>query len=200
MTSSILLRDVAVRLGTTEALAIDALEIQPGERVGVRGLNGSGKSTLLRLLAGLIEPTRGTISGRPPRGRAVLVHQQPYLFRGSALDNVTYALALQGKPVASATSWLQQFGAASLAQRSAKELSGGERRRVALARALAVEPELLLLDEPFVGLDDAGLVHATQALQQFTGTLVIASPELADGTALATLVERVVSLEPVATR
>ena len=164
-----------VRLDGVEALRLDALEIARGERVGVRGPNGSGKTTLLRVLAGLVEPTEGIVEA--PR-RTVLVHQQPYFFRGTARENVAYALRLNRRPAREAGEWLERLGAAAFADRPASTLSEGERRRVAVARALAARPEALLLDEPFAALDAEGLATVEAALRAFDGTLVIAAPHL----------------------
>lgn len=171
------LRDIEVRFGDVVALTLAALDIAPGDHLAVRGRNGAGKSTLLRLLAGLIEPTGGTCEGLPPPGRAVLVHQRPYLFRGTAAENVAYALRRAARPVEEAGDLLGRLGVASLAERSARHLSGGERCRVAIARALAVRPELLLLDEPFAALDEGGIRALEDVLRTFPGTVVIASPE-----------------------
>ena len=170
------LRDIAMRFGDVLALRLAALDIEPGTHLAVHGPNGVGKTTLLRILAGVIEPSDGTVEGLPPPGRAVLVHQQPYLFRGTARDNVAYALRLAGRDVGEAGPLLARVGAEALADRAARDLSGGERRRVALARALAVEPELLLLDEPFAALDQAGIEAVEDVIHAFPGTLVVASP------------------------
>lgn len=172
-------RDLCVQFGDVQALRLPALDVEPGEHVGVKGPNGSGKSTLLRALAGLQPLTRGTLAGVPPPGRTVLVHQRPYFFRGTALDNVAYALRLHGKPLAEAEGWLSRLGAAHLSSRIAHTMSGGERRRVAVARALATAPEVLLLDEPYAALDDEGTADVTTALLDFEGTLVVAAPDLA---------------------
>lgn len=171
-------RDLQMRFGDVHALSLPALDIEKGERLGVRGRNGSGKSTLLRILAGLLRPTGGTIEGVPPPGRTVLVHQRPYLFRGTARDNVTFALRLHRRPAREAVDWLGRLGAAHVADRLAKDLSGGERRRVAIARALACRPELLLLDEPLAALDDSGTAILGDALAAYDGTLVVAAPDL----------------------
>lgn len=172
------LRDIEVRFGDVTALRLAALDIERGERVVVQGRNGAGKSTLLRLLAGLLQPTEGTAQGLPPPGRAVLLHQRPHLFRGSARDNVVYALRLAGRPPRDADELLASLGAEAFADRPARDLSGGERRRVAIARALAVRPELLLLDEPFAALDEPGARALRACIAAFDGTLVIAAPEV----------------------
>jgi len=168
-------RGLVVRLDGTEALRLDALDIADGERVGVRGPNGSGKTTLLRVLAGLLKPTEGSV--KAPRA-TVLVHQQPYFFRGTARENVAYALKLKRRDAREAEQWLGRVGAQTLADRPASALSEGERRRVAIARALAARPEALLLDEPFAALDEEGRATVTAALRDFKGTLVIAAPHL----------------------
>ena len=168
-------KGLVVRLDGIEALRLDAIAVSKGERVGVRGPNGSGKTTLLRVLAGLLKPTEGSVEA--PR-RTVLVHQQPYFFRGTARENVAYALRLDRRPAREAKEWLARLGAEAFADRPASSLSEGERRRVAIARALAARPEALLLDEPFAGLDALGLATVTAALHAFAGTLVIAAPQL----------------------
>lgn len=173
------LEGIEMCFGRVHALSLSALDIAAGERLGVRGRNGSGKSTLLRILAGLLEPTSGRVVGVPPPGRTVLVHQRPYLFRGTARDNVSYALKLAGRSRREADGWLDRLGALHLAARRAVDLSEGERRRVALARALATRPEVLLLDEPFAALDESGIECVCACLESFTGTLLIAAPELA---------------------
>lgn len=172
------LHQIEMRFGRVCALSLPELEIADGERLGIRGHNGSGKSTLLRILASLLHPTSGTVEGLPPPGRAVLVHQRPYLLRGTAQDNVAYALRLHQRPTTEATDWLERLGADHLADQQANTLSGGERRRVALARALATHPDLLLLDEPFAALDEPGADVLCRAIEAYDGTLVVAAPAL----------------------
>lgn len=173
-------RDLEMRFGEVRALSLPALDIAPGDRIGIRGQNGSGKSTLQRILAGLLSPTTGTVEGLPPPGRTVLVHQRPYLFRGTARDNVAYALRIHRRPKAEADEWLERLGAGHLADRRANDLSGGERRRVAIARALAARPALLLLDEPLAALDEPGIEALRVVIEGFAGTLVITAPEIGD--------------------
>jgi molybdate transport system ATP-binding protein len=144
-----------------------SLEAEPGEVVAVIGPNGAGKSTLLAALAGLVA-AEGEVSvggeswTAPPRTvpdrRVGLVFQAGLLFPHlSALDNVAFGPRSRGVGRAAAEtlarSWLERFGIAELADRRPGELSGGQAQRVAIARALAGEPVLLLMDEPFAGLD-----------------------------------------------
>ena len=189
------LRDLTMRFGDVHALTLPALDIAKGERLGIRGPNGSGKSTLMRILAGLLRPTSGTAEGLPPPGQAVLVHQRPYLFRGTARDNVAYALRIQRRPPREADTWLERLGAGHLAERRAAALSGGERRRVALARALAARPTLLLLDEPLAALDTPGIEALHRVLEDFDGTLVITAPEL-EGLDLTRMVDLIAHNTP----
>ncbi|MEE8104203.1 MAG: energy-coupling factor ABC transporter ATP-binding protein [Planctomycetota bacterium] len=184
-------RNLLVRFGELEALCIPHLDVEPGGRLAVLGTNGCGKSTLLRVLAGLLPPTDGDVRGTPAPGEAILVHQSPYFFRGTARDNVALALRWSGRPVGEADEWLERLGALSFADRAAHVLSAGERRRVALARAFSVQPSLLLLDEPLTGLDPDGRERVIPLLEAFESTLVIAAPSL-DGLPL----ERTIDLSP----
>jgi ABC-type nitrate/sulfonate/bicarbonate transport system ATPase subunit len=140
------------------SLAIDA-----GESVALLGANGSGKSTLLRLVAGLLTPTAGRITlsgssaaaGRPEVG--IVFQESRLLPWRTVLRNVTLPLELAGESMvtarAAAEAALTRVGAGGLLERNPAELSGGERGRVALARAMVRTPSLLLLDEPFAALD-----------------------------------------------
>lgn len=155
-------RDLIVRRTSRSGvfeLRVDALDLVAGSVLAVLGPNGAGKSTLLRTLAGLEKPSAGRIERRV-RGPVTLVFQRPIAFAGSVAHNVDVALAGQGLPrearrtrVAEA---LAHFDIARLAARNAHTLSGGELRRLALARAFALQPAVWLLDEPFDDLDPAG--------------------------------------------
>lgn len=139
----------------------------PGECVGLIGPNGSGKSSLLKILAFLETPTTGLLyfQGQaipknvplPIRRRIALVFQEPLLLNTRVFENVAIGLKIRGfsrgiirKRV---DYWLEQFGVSHLSKQSARSLSGGEAQRVSLARAFALEPDILFLDEPFSALD-----------------------------------------------
>lgn len=145
-----------VRFGAVQALQALDLRIAAGEVVALVGANGSGKSTLLRLLHGLQQPSSGQVRGVPARSQAMLF-QRPYLLRTSAQRNVALALWLRGTPwrqaCAQALLALQRVGLTEQAARSAHALSGGQQQRLALARAWALQPQVLLLDEPTASLD-----------------------------------------------
>ena len=152
-----------------------------GDRVGVLGSNGSGKSTLLRVVAGLEPDFTGTLRVQVPKRQVVFVHQSPILFKGTVLDNVSYGLRARGLPRdrcrGESNDWLKNLGLDGFATRPANELSGGEQRRVAIARACVLRPKLLLLDEPLADLDQEGTQKVQLAVQALTDTTVlIASP------------------------
>ncbi len=144
--------------GSRFELRVEALDLVKGEVLAVLGPNGAGKSTLLRALAELAPPERGRIVKRS-EGRSTMVFQRPLAFAGSVGHNVRVALRAQRMSKAETArrchAALQRFGIADLSERRATALSGGELRRLALARAFALEPSVLLLDEPFDDLDPA---------------------------------------------
>ncbi|WP_432520138.1 sulfate/molybdate ABC transporter ATP-binding protein [Kineococcus sp. SYSU DK006] len=159
------------------------LEVAPGEVLAVLGPNGAGKSTLLALLAGLLRPTGGRVvlDGRvlseargafvPPHRRGVgLLAQEPLLFPHLGVAaNVAFGPRSGGASRArarrEALRWLEAVGAADLADRRPRQLSGGQAQRVALARALAADPRLLLLDEPMAALDAAAAPEVRRVLR-----------------------------------
>ncbi len=161
--------------------SISDLTIAPGERVAILGPNGSGKTTLLRVLAGLETQYDGRcIVGVSWKDR-VYVHQSPYLFRGTVLFNATYGLRQRGSSRAEcerlALHWLQRMGVGNLSGSRITHLSGGERRRVALARAMIIRPRLLLLDEPLADMDASGTAAVAAALDDLQeSTILVASP------------------------
>jgi ABC-type sulfate/molybdate transport systems ATPase subunit len=158
------LRGITVDAERRTILELEHLTIAPGETLAILGANGAGKSTLLRVAGGLRRHDRGQVllHGRPatpPQVRSVsaAVLQRPLLRRGTARANVETGLRFKRVPRAEcrqrAGRWLERFGLERLADQPASSLSGGEAQRVSIARALALAPELLLLDEPFGALD-----------------------------------------------
>ena len=144
-----------------KALADISLDVQGGEFLSVLGPSGCGKSTLLRLIAGLAEPTEGTIEWVDEAGRGDLgfVFQEPTLMPwATALSNVALPLKLRGmarsEREARAAEALHHVGLKGFERVWPRELSGGMKMRVSLARALALGPRLLLMDEPFAALDE----------------------------------------------
>ena len=149
------------------------LTIEAGRPSIVIGPNGAGKSVLLRLLHGLLTPTAGLVAyaGADAARRQSMVFQRPVLLRRSVVANALYPLRLAGVPAAErearARAAIEMVGLAALAERPARRLSGGEQQRLALARAAALHPELLFLDEPCANLDPA----ATRAVEQIVDAL-----------------------------
>jgi len=169
------------------------LSVATGERLAILGANGSGKTTLLRVLAGFVNDYTGKCQVAAALTERTFLHQQPYLFRGSVLANACYGQQSGVAQESGGEAWLERLQVGHLAQRSTTDLSGGERRRVALARALAMQPQLLLLDEPLADLDDDASAIVCQTLSQLADTtIVIASPiDLP-----AELVDQVVTISP----
>lgn len=172
--------DVTRLFGETVALWRISLEASSGGLLAVHGSNGSGKSTLLRILAGLMTPTAGrvtwTTSGPMGRPRIALVGHATHLFDDlTAIENVVLAARLAHRDDAAAIGLLGGLGISRHAARRARELSAGTRRRLGMARALATDPDVLLVDEPFAGLDAvaADVVAIALATSRDEGRLVV---------------------------
>ena len=156
------LRDVCVRAGEVTVLDAIDLVLDVRARTVIIGPNGAGKSTLLQAIHGLVTLARGEVRGLTPARadasfRFALVFQEPVMLRRTSRANVEHALAIAGVPAgeraARADAALADVGLAYAADRSARQLSGGEQQRLAIARANALEPDCLLLDEPTSSLD-----------------------------------------------
>ena len=159
----LVLDQVSLDAGGTKILDRVSLTITAGAPTLIVGPNGAGKTSLLRLCMGLLSPSAGAVTwgGRDDRApvRRAIVFQRPVMLRRSAAQNIAYALAQAGVPrharAARVCELLDRVGLAALSGRPARRLSGGEQQRLALARALARDPEILLLDEPTASLDPA---------------------------------------------
>jgi tungstate transport system ATP-binding protein len=185
------LHSIRKRYGSNVALDIEELTIAEGRLYTLTGANGAGKSTLLTMLAFLAPPTSGEIfyagkrvdwnhgSVEEYRRKVTLLHQSPYLFGGSVHDNVAFGLKVRGIPGEEqgriVDRALDDVGLQGFRDRKARELSGGEAQRVAMARALALAPEVLLLDEPLANIDreTAGLLETVIASLPARGTTVV---------------------------
>jgi tungstate transport system ATP-binding protein len=157
------------------------LEIGAGPSTIVLGANGAGKSVLMRLMHGLLAPTCGKVEwqGDAPRRSQAMVFQRPVMLRRSALANVAFPLEIFGirDARAVAVDALKEVGLAHLADRPARVLSGGEQQRLALARAWALHPEALFLDEPTANLDPGATREIEALIRAFdaAGTKIVMS-------------------------
>ncbi|MEX2241625.1 MAG: ATP-binding cassette domain-containing protein [Burkholderiales bacterium] len=159
------------------------LTLEAGASTVILGANGAGKSVLMRLMHGLLAPSTGRVawSTEGPRRRQAMVFQRPVMLRRSALANVVYALDAAGVPVGQqlrlAREALQEVGLAYAAGRPARVLSGGEQQRLALARAWALHPEVLFLDEPTANLDPGATREIEAVIKAFdvAGTKIVMS-------------------------
>jgi tungstate transport system ATP-binding protein len=197
------LGNVQVRYGAATVLDVPSFDVVDSEIVAIIGANGAGKSTLLRVLGLLQQPTCGKVYFRGEtatpansfalRRRTASVLQSPLLLDSTVYANAALGLKLRGvnreQTETRLQPWLERLGIAHLAARPARTLSGGEARRTSLARALVLEPELLLLDEPFSALDapsrETLLLDLQHVLPQSQAAVVIVTHDLYEAAALA---------------
>lgn len=178
------LEDVSFIVGGRTLIDRVSCEFTPGPRTVILGANGAGKSVLMRLCHGLLTPTSGRIAWRGsndelrPRAQA-MVFQRPVMLRRSALGNVIYGLELAGVARAArerrARTVLDAVGLGSAAGHPARVLSGGEQQKLALARAWALTPEVLFLDEPTANLDPGATREVERIVDQIhlSGTKIV---------------------------
>lgn len=178
------LTEVSYEAGGKRLIDRVTLTIDKGPRTVLLGPNGAGKSLLMRLCHGLLRPATGQVRFSGPewaggRRRHAMVFQRPVMLRRSALANVTYGLSLAGlrhaEAVRIASEALERVGLLGLAPQPARVLSGGEQQRLAIARAWALRPELLFLDEPTANLDPSAMQSIERAIQAVheAGTKVV---------------------------
>ncbi len=191
MVDHIILKDVEREYDGTKALQGINLTVKSGEILTIIGHNGSGKTTLLRLMALLDKPSRGKIiyngekiddsNAAKYRKGVTMVFQKPVVFNTTVFENIAYGLRLRGREDFSITAKFESTINSALLKgyghRMARKLSGGEQQRVILARALALEPELLLLDEPTANLDPTSAAIVERIIGRLRGrtTVVVAT-------------------------
>jgi tungstate transport system ATP-binding protein len=195
------LADASVCFGAVEALRGVSLDLHRGERLALVGANGSGKTTLLRLLHGLVPCSSGhrTLAAGAPPPVVAMLFQRPFVLSLSVRQNLGVALWLRGVPRAEragrTADALRRVGLEGLAGRPARDLSGGQQQRMALARAWALEPDLLLLDEPTASLDPSAKREVESLIDEIASegvTLVMSTHNLGQAKRLA---QRVAYLE-----
>jgi len=169
------LQGVSVRFGAQLALRDVTLQIHRGDHIALVGANGSGKTTLLRLLNGLLAPSSGARELFTPAGRrapvTAMLFQRPFLLSFSVRRNLSLALWLAGVPAAARAARVQgalaRVGLQAMADKPARSLSGGQQQRLALARAWAVRPDILFLDEPTASLDPSAKREVETLIEEF---------------------------------
>lgn len=204
MTRLLQLSDLLVRRDGQTVLEIDSLAVEAGEIFAMVGPNGAGKSTLFLVLARLLKAAHGQIifNGRQIdsyhdidyRRQIALVLQEPLLMDMSVYENAALGLKFRGLSNIEirdrVTHWLKRLGVAHLSDRPARKLSGGEAQRVSLVRAFVLEPNLLLLDEPFTALDSPTrqrlLVDLKSILSETGMTTIFITHDLQEAVKLAT--------------
>jgi ABC-type sugar transport system ATPase subunit len=197
------IRNLLVQRNKRSVLQVDSLEIQHGETLTVVGPNGAGKTTLLLTLARLLKPAHGEIrfDGKSLndwneleyRRKISFVFQSPLLLDLTVEENVALGLKFRGiskeETQTRVSRWIKALGVESLSKRRASQVSGGEAQRVSLARAFVLEPELLLLDEPFAALDPPSrlklMEDLSKLLEENQRTAVFVTHNLNEATKLS---------------
>jgi tungstate transport system ATP-binding protein len=180
----LVLENVSYAAGARAIIDGVSLVLEAGPRTVILGPNGAGKSVLMRVCHGLLAPSSGRVAwarAEQPgeRRRQAMVFQRPVMLRRSAVANIDYALQLAGVAPAEraehALAALEMVGLAALARSPARKLSGGEQQRLALARAYALHPEVLFLDEPTANLDPSATAEVERIVRRIhaDGTKIV---------------------------
>ncbi|WP_159656532.1 energy-coupling factor ABC transporter ATP-binding protein [Vibrio atypicus] len=193
MTIKINAQQLSMRFKERVLFHIPALSIGPNDAIYLKGDNGVGKTTLLKILSGLMKPTTGKVNApndswlhrafsRTGRKDVIYLHQSPYLFDGTVYQNVVYGIRYQKESPkdkrAQVITALRMVGLETLADEHISVLSGGEKQRVAMARAWILKPSILLMDEPSASLDQESiqrLVVMAKDLLERGSSIVITS-------------------------
>lgn len=193
----IILDSVSKRFGRVLALDNVNMRVESGETVAIFGPNGAGKTTLLRLIAGLLRPTKGDVSVRgehPLEVRASIGYLggDPLLYPSlTAIENLGIFAALYDVDFGRALGLIEQIGLLHKKDSPVHSLSQGETQRVAIARSLLHDPDYLIVDEPFAGLDDESAAAFGPLIARESRTTVIATHDIDRGKAMA---DRVITL------
>lgn len=199
-------RNVEKSYGDKKVLDVESLTLEEEKITGIIGANGSGKSTLLNIIAGLDDEYSGRVLyngkeiDRHIRDRMTLVFQKAYLFKRSVYKNIAYPLKIRKKDKEDiekrVLEMLELLEIKDLKGKTGNKLSGGESQKVALARALVFQPDLLLLDEPTSNIDPEYILHMERAIRKFNqetkGTIVIVTHNIDQAERLC---QRIVKLE-----
>lgn len=191
--------NVTRSFGRRRAVDGVAFSLQPGECLALFGPNGAGKTTLLRIVAGLLKPTSGTVTvgghslrtDAEARAHVGLVSHQSMLYRAlTSRENVEFAAKLYGlaDPRGAATRALERMHMLDRANTPVRALSRGLQQRISIARAIVHEPSVVLLDEPYTGLDAAGAAALTETLQLLRShgaTMILVTHNVDEGLAIA---------------
>ena len=177
------LSGISISFGEKQVLKDFDLTVEPGQRIALMGPSGCGKTTVLRILLGLLNPQKGTVENR--FSKTAVVFQEPRLLPWrTAAENVNLVLGDKRSTLPEAQRWLEQLGLGDAGNKYPGELSGGMQQRVALARALVMEAELLVLDEPFKGLDEALRQRMLELVDRQDSAMILVTHDEAEAQAL----------------
>ena len=178
------LRNISVLYGGSPVLSDCSLSLHAGERIALTGPSGCGKTTLLHVALSLLKPDGGSVSCTAKRTGAVF--QEPRLLPWrTAAENVNAVLSDRPETLPASLAWLERLELSEAAEKYPAKLSGGMQQRVSIARALAFEPDLLILDEPFKGLDGALRDRIMSRISSCTQSAALLLVTHSEGEALA---------------